>query len=170
MDRTKHCYKCKTYKAIKAFSKNISRCDGLQNKCKECVAFHKKEYNQTNIAKELNRKHVNKYVNSVKGKLAKKAYLSSPEGKDMIREAKNRTNSKYPNAAKCRARTKYLVKTGVLIRPNNCITCHIECKPDAHHVDYNSPDVIQWLCQSCHEIWHKIYIPMNRSTKSSGAQ
>jgi hypothetical protein len=37
-----------------------------------------------------------------------------------------------------------------LVRPNFCSLCGKQCRPDAHHDDYNKPLDILWLCRSCH--------------------
>jgi len=46
------------------------------------------------------------------------------------------------------------VKNGVLIRPSCCDRCRKECKPDGHHKDYSKPLDVDWLCRSCHKLWH----------------
>ena len=43
------------------------------------------------------------------------------------------------------------MKSGKIKRPSICHACLRECKPDAHHPDYNRPFLIQWLCKSCHQ-------------------
>ena len=55
------------------------------------------------------------------------------------------------------------LKSGLLIRPNNCSKCGIKNKKtrngksyiQAHHCDYNKPLVVTWLCKSCHHHWHE---------------
>jgi len=41
-----------------------------------------------------------------------------------------------------------------IIRATACEACGKECKPHAHHDDYNKPLQIRWLCSSCHSVIH----------------
>ena len=51
------------------------------------------------------------------------------------------------------------LKNGVLIRPDICSACGVECKPEGHHDDYNFMLVVRWLCVRCHRQWHSINTP-----------
>lgn len=46
-----------------------------------------------------------------------------------------------------------LVK-GSITRPATCDNCGADCKPHAHHDDYNKPLQVKWLCQPCHSVIH----------------
>jgi len=53
-------------------------------------------------------------------------------------------------------KVRYAVKTGKLIRPSNCQDCSKKCKPQGHHhLGYDNPLEVVWLCQSCHNIRHQ---------------
>lgn len=54
--------------------------------------------------------------------------------------------------ANCRSHTKMLVKRG-LLRRLPCERCG-ERKTQAHHLSYDDPRAVLWLCQRCHEDWH----------------
>lgn len=47
------------------------------------------------------------------------------------------------------------VYAGKIKRPTICHNCLIECKPVAHHPDYNRPTLVWWLCYSCHFDLHQ---------------
>lgn len=50
--------------------------------------------------------------------------------------------------------TAKAVSEGRLVKPDLCEDCG-QCKPlVAHHVDYNDPENIEWLCGSCHKNAH----------------
>lgn len=63
----------------------------------------------------------------------------------------------------CRARVKYAIATGALVRPERCEDCgakdgkgvdserHTIC---GHHDDYTKPLVVRWLCVRCHHAFH----------------
>src|SRR5437899_6670909 len=50
----------------------------------------------------------------------------------------------------------YAVKTGKLVRPNQCSQCLKSCKPHAHHHrgHEHKLDII-WLCGECHRLAHR---------------
>lgn len=51
------------------------------------------------------------------------------------------------------------VASGELVRPGECETCGVECKPVAHHDDYLKPLDVRWLCRPCHGDWHSLNGP-----------
>ena len=165
---TKRCYECKLVKSTQEFNKNKSKYDGFQNRCKNCITIYKKEYTQRESTKALSRKHGSKYSSSEHGRKRQRDYKSSPEGKKNMKASKKKTLMKYINASRCRYKTKYAIKVGYLIRPEFCDNCKVHCKPQAHHKDYNLPRSIDWLCHSCHSLWHRNNTPLNRSSSTSG--
>lgn len=58
---------------------------------------------------------------------------------------------------------EYALRIGVLTRPEDCSECKGTPEPfadgrsaiQAHHIDYNKPLEVMWLCQPCHHEWHK---------------
>lgn len=53
-----------------------------------------------------------------------------------------------------KARVRYAILTGRLVRPDKCSHCGYACKPQAHHEDYSKPFDVIWLCVSCHRRLH----------------
>lgn len=59
--------------------------------------------------------------------------------------------------------TEKALEKGLLVRPERCETCGQEPASftdgragiQAHHVDYNRPLDVMWLCQPCHHDWHR---------------
>lgn len=58
--------------------------------------------------------------------------------------------SNNPEKHKCRRITYVAIKKGILIRPTQCCSCSVPCKPHAHHEDYSNPMDVTWLCRGCH--------------------
>jgi hypothetical protein len=47
------------------------------------------------------------------------------------------------------------IRGGKLLRPSTCNRCGRSCKLEAHHhVGYDKPLEVQWLCKTCHMIIH----------------
>ena len=74
---------------------------------------------------------------------------------DRRHEAKRTANPRYTEARRVHSLTHYYLKTGKLIRPDQCEECGVACKPDAAHVDYSRPLEVRWLCRPCHYAWDK---------------
>lgn len=53
----------------------------------------------------------------------------------------------------CRQRTRRAIKSGYLV-PQPCEKCGEE-NSQAHHEDYNKPELIKWLCSKCHAAEHR---------------
>jgi hypothetical protein len=48
------------------------------------------------------------------------------------------------------------LRRGADTRPSNCQKCgRGNCVIDGHHPDYNEPDLIAFLCRSCHMLAHR---------------
>ena len=55
------------------------------------------------------------------------------------------------------------IASGRLTRPDKCVDCGRTASIEAHHIDYNDPDKIIWLCSPCHRKAHgatNVYIPL----------
>lgn len=50
------------------------------------------------------------------------------------------------------------------IRPKVCSICWYECKPVAHHPDYNKPYEIIFCCKSCHQLIHLWQLEINKKS------
>lgn len=53
------------------------------------------------------------------------------------------------------------LRKGKLTRKSKCEMCNVECKTNAHHVDYGKPLNILWLCDKCHGLSHRSDHPLN---------
>jgi hypothetical protein len=42
------------------------------------------------------------------------------------------------------------IRSGKLVRPDQCERCEKQCKPEASHDDYAKPLEVEWLCRPCH--------------------
>lgn len=46
------------------------------------------------------------------------------------------------------------VRSGKIKKPDHCSKCGVKCNPEGHHLDYNKPLNVIWLCPSCHAKYH----------------
>ena len=67
----------------------------------------------------------------------------------------DKSNEKYPQRLRARKILNYHINIGNMTRPNKCSNCLKECKPEAHHTNYERALDVQWLCRSCHGFEHR---------------
>jgi len=61
--------------------------------------------------------------------------------------------NKNPTRAHSRQVVYYALKSGMIEKPTTCSRCGREgCVIQAHHLSYDDPLDIEWLCVSCHNI------------------
>jgi hypothetical protein len=58
----------------------------------------------------------------------------------------------YPEMHQAMRAVQSALRSGELVRPNNCERCGKRCKPIAHHNSYEPEKWldVEWLCRSCH--------------------
>ncbi len=141
MNPTKLCSKCKKTIPVENFSKDRSRGDGLQSWCKSCCGLAIQAYCRTDHGRLTRRE-------------AWKIYHSKPEAKERARIASSVYRKKHRRKHNCGMKVQYALKTGKLLKPENCSNCGWVGKLNAHHPDYNEPLRVVWLCPSCHKRLH----------------
>ncbi len=133
----KYCVKCNRKKLKIGFSlcRNDNK-DGLQRWCKKCMSTYKHKHQHTRV--EYNSKYyrTNKYREK-----AKKRYLG------LLKERK---------AHNLLSRA---IDLGKITKPTICSQCTKEfpfqpSKIQGHHIDYNLPYFVMWVCQECHTSLH----------------
>jgi hypothetical protein len=59
-----------------------------------------------------------------------------------------------PSTAPERIRANGLInmrlRRGHITKPDRCDRCRLQKRLDSHHPDYAQPDLVAWLCRSCH--------------------
>ena len=65
------------------------------------------------------------------------------------------SDSKYMFKHRARIALNNAIAKGLVIRPDICMVCSKECKPNGHHEDYIKPLEVIWLCGKCHTEAHR---------------
>jgi len=126
VNTTKVCSKCKTEANLSFFYKDRNNKDDLSSWCKACVR----------LANKLNAR--------VRGK------KTNPSRSSISRRYRQKNTDKY----KAHWKVQAALRSGVLVRPDNCEKCGLKCKPHGHHDNYASPLAVRWLCIDCHAHYH----------------
>lgn len=74
----------------------------------------------------------------------------SKENKEKINEKNKKWREQNKEKRNANSKLRYAINTGKIMRPNNCSECNKKCKPDGHHLDYNKPLDVLWICSACH--------------------
>jgi len=134
---TKICGKCKQEKPVSEFYRSTR--DGYRSRCKNCS---KEDYREYVRATGYHRRY-------------QKEYEKRPE----VRERINRRRRQYRQRPEVRIKnmarwyTNHQIRAGKLKR-EPCAFCGRE-QGEAHHIDYNDPLLIVWLCADCHRKIHQ---------------
>jgi hypothetical protein len=132
----KTCFKCLTQKPLSEFYRHAQMGDGHLNKCKECT---KKDATATRLAKI-------DYYRSYDRRRA-----SMPHRVQMRKGTTARYKAQHPNRRAAHVAVGSAVKCGRLV-PLPCFLCGD--KAEAHHVDYDQPLQVIWLCPAHHKQAH----------------
>lgn len=126
----KRCSVCGRVFPVTAYNALSCQKDGLATACRVCrrARQRKRPISEDGLRKQ--RERLRKPAREQK---------SSPEGRRRI-------------AARKRARNA--IRSGKLIRPDSCSSCGKRGKPEPHHVDYDKPFDVEWLCGECHSVRH----------------
>ena len=143
----KKCVTCEKVKSVNLFHNDSSRRDGHYRMCKVC----KKEQDAKRFRKnrEFILKRNNKYA-QINDQL--------PRRKAQFKQIAKRMMAKYPEKWTARAKLRYAVEMGRVIKPNICVVvpCR-ETKLHGHHyLGYEGDNWqnVLWLCQKHHTEAH----------------
>ena len=105
--------------------------------------------------KKSDKLYRNKSENQARYKLYQKNYRDVPENKLNHIQYQERYKKKYPGKRKAVADLNNAVRNGKIKR-KRCVVCYSVQRVHGHHPDYSKPFDVEWLCDSCHRLWHKI--------------
>lgn len=111
-----------------------------------------REYRENNAEKiyERNKKYVANNIEKQRTWVQKASRTwRKKHGAEYYKQYAQKEGEHAKHAA--RARVYDAIRRGIFIRPGHCVFCGIQCKPHAHHDDYEKPLEVIWLCLLCHK-------------------
>lgn len=156
--KTKLCSRCGEVKPFDQFSRDCRAKDGLQSACRSCMKQHRITH-KVEIAK-----HDRLYHSAHRPQQAarnRRYHAANPAAKSASTQ---RWDAAHPGAAAARVRVQYALKAGRLIKPISCELCgsQPEILQGHHHLGYEHPLQVQWLCSPCHGMTFSSYIERER--------
>jgi hypothetical protein len=134
----KTCFKCKTAKPITEFYVHPQMADGRLGKCKECAKADVRKNYESNLV------YYREYD--------KQRYRDDQKRQKQYAGLYAR---RTPRQAKAHYTLGNAVRSGKVTRPDGCWHCGSTQNIEAHHVHYDLPLDVVWLCRSCHVKAHK---------------
>ena len=163
----KTCNGCSTEKDYLYFYKNKTTKDGFATQCKSCMSAHSKAYYAANTEELKAKSTAYRQANVEELKATAKDYYAAnfdtiaaynkawkQANPDKVATYQQAKLLKSPEKTKARMAVSNAIRAGTLIRPNECSSCNISCKPDGHHDNYDEPLNVRWLCRKCHTAHH----------------
>lgn len=147
MNTEKICRGCSASLPLSDFYKHPKMADGHLNFCIECV-------------KSRVCKHRDQHGDKIRAYDRERA--KQPKRKAHFCSLAER-NLQDPQRRLAHQMTSNAIRSGKLLRPDECSACGKQCKPEAHHDDYAKPLEVRWLCRSCHCRHHRLEQLANRS-------
>lgn len=152
----KHCKQCGAQKANHDFYAGRAV-------CKDCV----KASVRANYAK--NREHYREYercrANLPHRIEARERYTETPHGKERTNAAKRAYIERNKDIRAAHISADNAARGGKLWKSPCCMApgCFNTERLHGHHVDYDKPLSVVWLCQSCHSKLHRDFTMKQRS-------
>ena len=76
------------------------------------------------------------------------------KNRDKVRKMYRRADKKDRRKFIAKNFIHQALKWGVIVRPPICQKCGAGCKPQVHHLSYDPPLRMEWLCHKCHVLAH----------------
>ncbi len=138
IDGMKRCSMCKETMPVAEFHKHKNKADGLQCRCRACMAKWRNKHPEAGrvVMRKRRREHPGA-VRAANRRCREK--LGSEEA--------NRRNRAH-NAV------YHALKDGTIVKPDCCSRCPATAQIEAHHHDHAKQLDVVWLCRSCHRRLH----------------
>jgi hypothetical protein len=129
-------------------------------RCSRCKKFYEPKF--VSLSKQPTWTPENNSMQSICrdcGRKKQRKYTKTEKGRRVIRKAGNDAYQKHKHKWIARAKARYAVQKGLIIKPKKCEVCELIKPLQGHHEDYSKPLEVIWLCQSCHAEADKLSQP-----------
>ena len=144
----KECRSCKKTLPLEMFYRHKKMADGTLNFCKNCVRSRVGKYRHDNIERV-------RLYDRMRGRLEHRKRRVREYARLLVSLGKGRKKNRDAQKAWCRQKTSRAVARG-LLNKGPCEVCG-SVDVEAHHVDYNNPLLVKWLCVGHHKEIHRKY-------------
>lgn len=158
----KVCRSCFESKELSQFYKHKKMLDGYLNNCIECVKAKAIKNRLANI--DYYREYDRKRGANPERIKARMDYQKTPKGRQLATAAKLRYANNNPDKRKAHHKLNNAIRDGK-IQKQPCLVCGCE-KSEAHHVSYDLPLDVVWLCGTHHKQVHKEHRAYLRETET----
>jgi len=136
------CTSCKEFKPVDDYYKDSRNQIGITSQCKKCHC--KTSVKTRNIDKTREREKLR----------ARRIRIENP---DYFKKYEKKRAKTYKTIA--RDILNKAIKAGHILKPDCCGSCGRDnVRITGHHIDYNKPLEVEWLCYECHAKLHrKVY-------------
>ena len=151
MDQVKTCKRCGEEKPLSEFYKAPINRDGFRGKCKTCWGADTKRWKADNHNRVVSVRRANR--NRARDNLLQAEYRRKRReaGKTRAHWERLKADPEFCKAHKARRKLHYAIQKGRVAR-GPCEVCGAFA--EAHHVDYDKPYEVQWLCRLHHARRH----------------
>ncbi len=147
----KYCPRCKKKLFSKHFYKCPSRHDGLRAYCKKCDI----EKNDTSARREYMKMYMRK--RNGYGIKKKKSKFKFSDRKEYQRKYSKLRRVKDKEKIACRQIFHTALRNGEVTK-KPCSICESEEFAEGHHIDYDKPLEVIWLCKKHHRKLHALSV------------
>lgn len=135
----KKCRRCGKDLPLEEFYTHPRMADGHLNICKECT-------------KKRVSKHRESHIDNIRAYDRERAKL--PHRKEKSRKITKKRRHEVEGYEAAHMAVEHAVKSGKIIKPNQCQCCGHIGRLEAHHHSYSKKLSIIWLCSACHKQYH----------------
>ncbi len=82
-------------------------------------------------------------------------YRKTKDGNKHVRDAVKKSMKKNKKEQYARLRLYQAIVRGKVRKPSLCENCGKNTDLQGHHIDYDRPLFVEWLCRKCHAIKHE---------------
>lgn len=84
---------------------------------------------------------------------------AAPKNPNSNRDRRKRRMARHPEKHSARRIVRLRVRRGTLIRGScACLSSNCGGQIEGHHLDYNIPLAVMWLCKEHHKAWHRVFL------------